>query len=148
MGSSTDFFDAVACRHLEVDSLPFNVDYLVVARTSRPTGVAAKCRTSTAVPTALSPASRNGLMALSAAFSMIRIITGVASTSGNMAQSTYKLSLIPDLHTPSPPSGKKIRMATFRIFSYLPRPPGMEATIAVQLCDVELWHFLSVVEDI
>jgi len=24
----------------------------------------------------------------------------------------------------------------------------MEATIAVQLCDVELWHFLSVIEDI
>ena len=48
-------------------------------------GVAAKCVTSTAMPTALSPASRNGLIALRAAFSMIRIVTGVASTCGNMA---------------------------------------------------------------
>src|SRR5260370_20808440 len=28
VGSAADFFYAVACRHLEVDSLPFNVDYL------------------------------------------------------------------------------------------------------------------------
>ena len=44
-----------------------------------------KCCTSTAVPTAPSPASKSGLMALSSAFFIIRIIAGVASTCGNMA---------------------------------------------------------------
>ena len=41
-----------------------------------------KCCTSTAVPTAPSPASKSGLMALSSAFFIIRIIAGVASTCG------------------------------------------------------------------
>src|SRR6516165_5636547 len=44
-----------------------------------------KCCTSTAVPTAPSPASKSGLMALSSAFFIIRIIAGVASTCGNKA---------------------------------------------------------------
>ena len=44
-----------------------------------------KCCTSTAVATAPSPASKSGLMALSSAFFIIRIIAGVASTCGNMA---------------------------------------------------------------
>ena len=44
-----------------------------------------KCCTSTAVPTAPSPASKSGLMALSSAFFIIKIIAGVASTCGNMA---------------------------------------------------------------
>src|SRR5436190_6092404 len=53
--------------------------------TRLPTGVAARWRTSTRVPSALSPAPRYGLMALSAAFSMTMIMTGVASTAGNVA---------------------------------------------------------------
>src|SRR5207248_8384386 len=39
----------------------------------------------TCVPSALSPAPRKGLMAFSAAFSMTMIMTGVASTGGNVA---------------------------------------------------------------
>jgi hypothetical protein len=85
VGPAADLLIAVACRHFEVNSVSLDVDYLGRRRTSWPTGVAAKCFTSTAVPTALSPASKNGLIALSAAFSMIRIIMGVASTCGNMA---------------------------------------------------------------
>ena len=70
---------------LKSTRLPSALTTSAVAHTSWPTGVAAKCSTSTAVPTALSPASKNGQTALSAAFSMIRIITGVASTCGSMA---------------------------------------------------------------
>ena len=83
--SAANLLTAVACRHFEVIRFPSTLTTSAVARTSWPTGVAAKCFTSTAVPTALSPASKNGLIALSAAFSIIRIITGVASTCGNMA---------------------------------------------------------------
>ncbi len=53
--------------------------------TIRTTGVAARWRISTAVPTALSPASRNSRIAFSAAFSMTMIITGVAKTGGKVA---------------------------------------------------------------
>src|ERR1700730_13632824 len=55
------------------------------ATTSLPTGVAAKCRTSTRVPTALCCAPRKGLIALRAAFSMAMIMTGVAKTGGKVA---------------------------------------------------------------
>src|SRR4249920_2703226 len=49
------------------------------------TAVAATWRTSTRVPTALSPASKYGLIALSAAFSIAMIMTGVESTAGSVA---------------------------------------------------------------
>src|SRR5262245_8341924 len=51
----------------------------------RLTAVAATWCTSTRVPTALSPASKYGLIALSAAFSIAMIMTGVESTAGSVA---------------------------------------------------------------
>jgi len=53
--------------------------------TKRPTGVGARWRTLTAVPTALSPGSRYALIALRAAFSRTMIMTGVANTGGRIA---------------------------------------------------------------
>jgi hypothetical protein len=85
VGSAANLLIAVACRHFEVNSFSLDVDHLGRRPHLVAAGVAAKCFISTAVPTALSPASKNDLIALSAAFSMIRIITGVASTCGNMA---------------------------------------------------------------
>src|SRR5262249_18361525 len=77
---------SVSSRALTANSMcrPSTLVTSASATTMWPRGVAARCPTSTLVPTALSPGSRNGRMASSVAFSMARIIIGVANTLGSV----------------------------------------------------------------
>ena len=58
MGAAADLLDLVARGHVERDAAAVDAGHLGFGRYVVPTGVAAKWRTSTAVPTALSPGSR------------------------------------------------------------------------------------------
>src|SRR5450631_2365176 len=85
MSSAADLFHLVARRHLEFNSFSLDLDYFGFGTNIMTCGRSGKMpyiyrRADRALTT-----SRNGLIALRAAFSMIRIITGVASTCGNMA---------------------------------------------------------------
>jgi hypothetical protein len=84
MGPVADLFDLVARRHLKLNSLSCGVDHLCPC-TNRMAD-----RRGCEVPNSYFGADRalafrNGRIAFSAAFSMARITTGVASTCGSIA---------------------------------------------------------------
>src|SRR6516162_2163335 len=86
------------------------------AVTVRPCSVGATWTTSTRDPTAVSLASKYGFIALSAAFSIIMIMTGVASTGGSIA-SLKRLARCSGpttiVNVPSAPTGR-VRMRRSR----------------------------------
>src|SRR5438270_12353182 len=83
MCAGADRFCLVRGADGELDAAAVDVRHLGLADDPHPERRRARWRTSTRVPTALSPASRYGLSALSAAFSMTMIMTGVANTGGS-----------------------------------------------------------------
>src|SRR6185312_4148954 len=78
---------SISSRALTLNSIrrPSTLVTTASAVTRWPAGVAARWRIFTAVPTALSPGSRNSRTALSAAFSIAVTIIGVANTGGSAA---------------------------------------------------------------
>ena len=77
MGAVADLAVAVPGFDFEQDAPGFDPMTRATARTVRPIGVAARCRTLTIIPTLTWPVGRYRWIANLAAISMCRIIVGV-----------------------------------------------------------------------